>query len=73
MAFNRLCLKLNRQIDNDYIKISSDSIRSEMSELRDCIVTLICLHDERDGIECINIDVCEFDPDIEEDYNSRKL
>jgi hypothetical protein len=70
-AFNKLCTELNGRIHGD--SIISDSrehddpltvgdIRDEMNALRDCIVTLICLEDKRDGIECLEVTVDEFAP-----------
>lgn len=71
-AFNKLCVELNGRIHGD--STISDSrehgdplcvgdIRNEMNALRDCIVTLICLEDSRDNIECLDVDVAEFAPE----------
>ena len=71
-AFNRLCAELNGRIHGD--STISDSrergdplcvgdIRDEMNALRDCIVTLICFEDKRDGIECLDVMVDEFAPE----------
>ena len=72
LAFNHLCSELNGRIHRD--SIISDSrehgdpltvgdIKNEMDALRDCIVTLICLEDKRDGIECLDMEVAEFAPE----------
>jgi len=71
-AFNGLCAELNTRIHGD--STISDSrehgdpltvgdIKQQMDALRDCIVTLICLEDKRDGIECLDVTVNEFAPE----------
>jgi hypothetical protein len=70
-AYNRLCAELNGRVHNDSTISDSRSrsdalcvgdIRDEMDALRDCIVTLICLEDRRDGIERLDLEVYEFAP-----------
>jgi hypothetical protein len=65
-AYNRLCAELNGRVQNDSRSrgdaVCVGDIRDEMDALRDCIVTLICLEDKRDGIECLDLEVYEFAP-----------
>lgn len=71
-AFNGLCAELNKRIHGD--STISDSlehgdplvvgdIKDEMDALRDCIATLICLEDRRDGIKCLDLEVSVFAPE----------
>ena len=74
-AFNRLCSELNSRIHGDSIisdsrdhgdPLTMGDIKHEMDALRDCMVVLSCLEDERDGIKCLNVEILEFDPEDEE-------
>ncbi len=72
-SYNSLTRKLNRNIESkDYdprIVIDVDSIQNEMEGLRNCIVTLAYMYDEREGgfKELENPRFEDFNPQPEED------
>jgi len=62
-SYNLIVNTLNNYVDEDrgYIdEISIDSIQGDMDDLRYCLVTLICLEDKNEGIECPDIRVDQF-------------
>ena len=66
-SYNKLIIELNRHIQKDKETFGPGidygdtfcvgDIYDEISEIRSCIATLICLYDEKENIKCIDIDL----------------
>ena len=75
LAFNALVNELNGRIQADGETISESrkfgdalctgDIRDQIDGIRDCLATLICLEDKRDGIKSLDLELAVFAPEEE--------
>jgi hypothetical protein len=69
--YNSLVRKLNKNTDDDRVRIDVDEIQSQMDNIRSCIVTLAYMFDKSEGGFDILKDPHfeEFNPEVETEEN----
>jgi hypothetical protein len=69
--YNSLTRKLNKNIDDDRVRIDVDEIQNQMDNIRSCIVTLAYMFDKReDGFDILqDPHFEEFNPEVETKEN----
>jgi hypothetical protein len=69
--YNSLTRKLNKNTDDDRVRIDVDEIQNQMDNIRSCIVTLAYMFDKSEG----GFDILEdphfeeFNPEVETEEN----